>query len=303
MSEYKIAGLALCLLGAACASAPQTARGPAIVNPYDYYAFDNLSRIEIAERLEIKSATLEGNAALLSASADGRMMAHERVASEPPKDSDRLLNKMLSGGGRSLYVQAQNTFEQDGWAIEGDRLRHVESGLLCPSNLALGEAGRSFSLERVIEFSEDGRDVACHYSALDNGDAITAYASYWPDVEVEAHAVAAAQGILQNYSVESQVSLPIIEVKADEMDPELAELVNGLEEPLAGGFEIGAVNGVSYRTSLWLVKTHGWHVKLRATYASADQSSELLSAIHFLASHLAVRAKNLAQPITPGAEV
>ena len=108
---------------------------------------------------------------------------------------------------------------------------------------------------------------------------------------------------MQYYPVEDQVVLPVVDLQADDVDPDLAELVNGLEEPLAQGYEIGAVNGIPYRTSLWIVKTHGWHVKLRATYASADQSSELLSAIYFMGSHLAVRAKNIAEPIAPGAEV
>lgn len=303
MYQYKFAGLALCLLGAACVSGPQTAQGPQIINPYDYYAFDRLSRIEVAENLSIKSASLEDNMAVLSASADDRMLAHERVVNRDKSDSDRLSNKALSGGGQSYYVQAQNSFEQDGWAIEGDRLRHVESGLLCPSGISLGEGGRTFELERVIEFSETRRDIACHYSAPDNGDGITAYASYWPDVELEAHAVAAAQTILQNYPVQSQVTLPVVEVIETDADPAIAEILEGIEEPLAGGFEIGDINGAPYRTSLWVVKTHGWHVKLRATYASADQASELLSAIHFMSSHLAVRAKNIAEPMTSGAEV
>ena len=303
MYQYKFTGLALCLLGAACASAPQTAQRPDVVNPYDYYAFDRLSRIEIAEKLSIKSASLEENTAVLSASADERMLVHERAVTGEKNDSDRLNNKVLSGGGQSYYVQAQNSFEQDGWAIEGDRLRHIESGLLCPSGISLGEEGRAFELERVIEFSETGRDIACHYSAPDNGDGITAYASYWPEVELEAHAVAAAQTIIQNYPVQSQVTLPVVEVSAGDVDPAIAEILEGIEEPLAGGFEIGAINGTAYRTSLWIVKTHGWHVKLRATYGSDDQESELLSAIHFMTSHLAVRAKNIAEPTMPGAEV
>ncbi len=303
MYQYKFTSFALCLLGAACASAPQTAQRSDVVNPYDYYAFDRLSRIEIAEKLSIKSASLEDNTTVLSASADESMLAHERAVTGDKNDSNRLNNKVLSGGGQSYYVQAQNSFEQDGWAIEGDRLRHVESGLLCPSGISLGEEGRAFELERVIEFSDTRRDIACHYSAPDNGDGITAYASYWPEVALEAHAVAAAQTILQNYPVESQVTLPVVEITASDVDPAIGEILEGIEEPLAGGFEIGSVNGTAYRTSLWLVKTHGWHVKLRATYGSADQASELLSAIHFMTSHLAVRAKNIAEPIMAGSEV
>ncbi|WP_375205915.1 hypothetical protein [Hyphococcus sp.] len=305
MFRYKVTGLSFFFLGAACATAPQAVEKADIVNPYEYFAFDRPSRIEIAQNLTIRSASLDQNPTVLSASSnnDASMDAHERAVQRETTDSDRLRNKALSTGGHSYYVPAQNSFDQDGWAVEGARLRHVESGLLCPSGLALGDEGRTFGLERVTEFSDDGRDVGCQYRAADNGDLIVAYASYWPDVELEAHAAAAAQSIMTNYAVESQVTLPVVDLQAEDADADMAALINGIEEPLAGGFEIGAVNGVPYRTSLWIVKTHGWHVKLRATYASADQSSELLSAIHFMASHLSVRAKNLAEPITAGAEV
>ena len=266
MTRKTLAALALMLSCAACASAPAATR-TSFIDPYDYYAFDRMSRIEIAQNLTVRTGTLDAAPALV------------------------------------YYVQAQNSFSENGWVIDNNRLRHEESGLLCPSALALGEDGRNFALQRVIEFDDQSRDVACHYQASDNGDAITAYASYWPDIELEEHAVGVMQGIYQNYTVSGQTELPVVELKADEADSAVAALVNGMEEPIAGGFEIGQVNGADYRTSVWLVKTHGWHVKLRATYASADEAAEFLSAIHFMASHLAVRAKNMAEPIAPGAEV
>ncbi len=262
-----------------------------------------MSRIEIAQNLVIKSASLEEVTAVIAVSTDEPMLVHERVTKEQTQTSDRLRNKAVSGEGLSYYIQAQNSLEAEGWTIDNNRLRHLESGLLCPSAISLGDDGRPFALERVIEFDEKGRDVACHYQASDNGDAITAYASYWPEISLEQHAAAAAQGIMQNNQVTAQVSLPVVELKTEDADGALGELISGMEEPVAGGFEIGAVNGVPYRTSLWLVKTHGWHVKLRATYAASDQSAELLSAIQFLASHLAVRAKNMAEPIAPGVDV
>lgn len=303
MSHKTLAAIALTLAGAACASAPATPE-VAGVNPYDHYAFDRLSRIEIAQNMTVRSASLDASPALIAAAAgDDKSAAHERASSRVVAGSDRLRNKIDSGDGRSYYIEAQNSFSQDGWVIDNDRLRHVESGLLCPSGLALGEDGRNYALQRVIEFDDAGRDIACHFQASDNGDAITVFASYWPDVTLEEHAASAAQIISQNFTVTGQSQLPVIELKADDPDSEIAALVNGMEEPVAGGFNIGQMNGVDYRTSLWLVKTHGWHVKVRSTYAAADEASELLSAIHFMASHLAVRAKNMAEPIMPGAEV
>ncbi|GJL91601.1 hypothetical protein [Hyphococcus sp.] len=300
--------LAVCLSFAAisaCASSPQTFT-TASINPYDIFALDHMSRVEIAENLTIKSRSLElkEEPFLASTVSSDITEAHQRVAVRAESNSShRLQNKINTGDGTSFYVQTQNSFQQDGWTIDNNRLRHLDSGLLCPQAISISEEGRSFSLERVVEFDEQGRDVACLYQAADNGDVIAAYASYWPDIELEEHVVAEVQGILQNNAVTAQVQLPVVALKAEADASELDELVNGMEEPLAGGFDIGMVNGVPYRTSLWLVKTHGWHVKLRAMYPSADQSTELLSAIHFMASHLAVRAKNLAEPIVPGVDV
>jgi hypothetical protein len=302
MSLKNSVSLFSCLVIVACASTPQTITASG-VNPYDHYAFDHMSRIEIAENLTIKSASLDAAPLLASAPSENITDAHERAATRVISSADRLRNKVNTGEGRSFYIQAQNSFQQDGWVIDDNRLRHVESGLLCPQALSLGEEGRAFALERVVEFDDQGRNVSCLYQAADNGDTIAAYASYWPDIELDQHVAAAVQEILENYTVTGQVQMPVVELKTDQESGALYDLVNGMEEPVAGGFEIGAVNGAPYRTALWLVKTHGWHVKLRASYASADQSSELLSAIHFMATHLAVRAKNMAEPIVPGVDV
>lgn len=302
MQRISLAAAALILGVSGCASGPQT-HATASLDPYDHYNFDRMSRIEITENLIISSATLKLNPTLTTISENDRVNAHERASAIRELGSERIRNKALAGGGQSFYVQAQNTFQQDGWSIDGDRLRHVESGLLCPSSIKVGEDGRPFALERVVEFNDKGRDIACHYSAQDNGDGIIAYASYWPEISLDEHTAAAVDGILQNYQVTQAVELPIVMLKSEEDAGDLADLINGMEETLAGGFEIGEKNGIPYRTSLWLVKTHGWHVKLRATYPSADEPTELLSAIHFMASHLAVRAKNMAEPIVPGVEI
>ncbi|MEL7486333.1 MAG: hypothetical protein AAGJ87_03835, partial [Pseudomonadota bacterium] len=60
---------------------------------------------------------------------------------------------------------------------------------------------------------------------------------------------------------------------------------------------------VPFRTSLWLVKTEGWHVKARASYPNDDQASEIVASIVFAFAHVQVRAKNLKNPISRGADV
>lgn len=292
----------LVALSAACASTPPPSATNAL-NPYDYHAFDRLSRIEITQNFVSRETSLDLSSAPIAAAATDQVDAHERAVSHDADGENRLRNKMQSVDGRSYYFQTQNSFDQQGWVIDNERLRHVDSGLLCPSGISLGEESRTFTLQRVVEFDDAGRDVACVFQAQDNGDPIMVFASYWPDIAVEAHAANAVQAIQQANTVTGETALPIVELVAEDPTSEFGQLLNGMETPLAGGFEIGEVNGVGYRTSLWLVKTGGWHVKLLATYASADESTEFLSAVHFLASHLAVRAKNLAEPLTSGTDV
>ncbi len=296
------AGIGVIVL-ASCAGAKQPAP-PSIMSTLDRFSFDKLSRVEIAEHLTIQSSSLSGPISQVGTSAHGDMVgAHERSASSVTSSADRLQRKIGIGEGTASYISVQNSFQHDGWAIEGDRLRHVESGLLCSPSFSLGEFGRTFSLERVVELGEQGNDVSCLYQAADNGDTIAVYASHWPDISLEEHAGAAMAGILDNHVVTAQVEVPVVVLKSDEQSSPLDELINGMEQPVAGGFEIGSINGVPYRTSLWLVKTHGWHVKVRAAYPSHDQSTELLSAIQFMASQLSVRAKNLSAPTASDADV
>ena len=296
------AGIGVIVL-ASCAGAKQPAP-PSIVNTLDRFSFDKLSRVEIAEHLTIQSSSMSAAISQVETGAYGDLIgAHERSASSVTSSADRLQRKIGIGDETASYISVQNSFQHDGWAIEGDRLRHVESGLLCSPSFSLGEHGRTFSLERVVELGEQRNDVSCLYQAADNGDTIAVYASHWPDISLEEHAGAAMAGILDNHVVTAQVEVPVVVLKSDEQSSPLDELINGMERPVAGGFEIGSINGVPYRTSLWLVKTHGWHVKVRAAYPSHDQSTELLSAIQFMASHLSVRAKNLSAPTASDADV
>lgn len=294
--------LSLALMVGACASTPDVTTTSGL-DPYDYYAFDRLSRIEIAQKLRAEETALDLSSSVLTVAADDRVNAHQRSAKRNIDNSNRLRNKAQSGEGRSYYFQAQNSFGKDGWVIDNERLRHVDSGLLCPSDLEIAEESRLFALERVVEFDDAGRDIACIYQASDNGDPIAIFASYWPEITIEDHAAMVVQSIRQTYTVTEEISLPVVELTAEDPTSEFGALVAGMETPLAGGFEIGEVTGVNYRTSLWMVKTHGWHVKLQSSYASTDEITEFLSAVHFMASHLSVRAKNMADPISSGTDV
>ncbi len=132
---------------------------------------------------------------------------------------------------------------------------------------------------------------------------IVVFASFWPDVTLEEHSSAAAASIFQRYTVNEQLPVPVVMLGPAEGDDTNPELYSNIEQTLAGGFAVGDIDGVSYKTSFWLAKTHNWHIKLHATYPQEDITSEIIAAVYFSASHLAVRAKNLAEPTAPGVDV
>ncbi len=76
---------------------------------------------------------------------------------------------------------------------------------------------------------------------------------------------------------------------------------NEFEEPVAIGYEVapGADNPTdpTLKSSMWLVKTGGWHVKARATHLMEDKMTEIFAAVMFVTAHLEVRTKNEAAPI------
>jgi hypothetical protein len=196
----------------------------------------------------------------------------------------------------ALYLRAASELPR-GWTAKGaDLIRHTLSGLECPRTIEIEDENRRFLLVGVHEFGVRNLDVGCAY-LRGEGDALTLYASFWPQMALEDSTAGAVAAIRQRFSVKGE--LPIALISLDGEGP----AYNGLEEPVAGGFDIGVRNGKPYKTSLWLVKTQGWHVKARATYAQDDVSSELVSAILFAVSHVNVRAKNLAEPVAAGGEV
>ena len=56
-------------------------------------------------------------------------------------------------------------------------------------------------------------------------------------------------------------------------------------------------------TSVWLVETLGWHVKVYANYETADSNTELEAALTHSMGHMIVRMKNLTDPIVAGVAV
>lgn len=226
---------------------------------------------------ETKTAALFTGRSFLAA---GKVLAHP--AAETPR---ALVNQQIPSGWR----QADN------------RLVHNESGLECPLEFdfkAGNEKAGALSLIDVTSYDAANRDVSCNYS---NGGAsvVTMYASFYPDISVEDHAAAAVAAMRQTFTLKGV--LPVVSVEIEDKDA--GTTTADLEVPIAGGFDIGDINGAPYKTSLWIAKTHGWHVKTRATYAQSDVTSELVAAVIFAANYLNVDMKNKNNPTTKGPEV
>ncbi len=187
-----------------------------------------------------------------------------------------------------------------GWRLADNRLVHNESGLECPLEFDFRDASGAgvLSLKDVAAYDQVNRDVSCNY-ANGGASAITVYASFYPDISVEDHAAAAVAAMRQSFTLKTV--LPVVSVEIEDKDAGASTA--GLEAPIAGAFDIGDINGVPYKTSVWIAKTHGWHVKTRATYAQADATTELVAAVMFAANYLNVDMKNKVRPTTRGPDV
>lgn len=186
-----------------------------------------------------------------------------------------------------------------GWTKEGDKLIHRESGLECPVSFDLANetSSRMLELTGLTAYDRRGLDVSCNYM-IDGEASVTLYASFYPDLSLEEHAAGAAAAIRQNFTILGALPVAVVEVESKNAAP-------GAKLPAAvsGAFDVGEVNGVPYKTAIWLAKTHGWHVKARATYAQSDFTTEIVAAVIFGVNYVNVDMKNRDDPTTSGPEV
>jgi len=201
-------------------------------------------------------------------------------------------------------VAADAVETPEGWrrVVRGDeeRLAHAESGLECPLgyDFSTDDRQRMLALTGVTKYDQRGRDVSCNY-AIAGETAITVYASFYPDLSLEDHAGGAVAAIRQNFRIMGV--LPVITVTIKQEGKTDANKV--LPPTLSGAYDVGEVNGVPYKTAIWLGKTHGWHVKTRATFPQSDLISEITAAILFQTNFLNVDKKNRDNPTAAGADV
>lgn len=206
----------------------------------------------------------------------------------------------LDARARDIKIERAAAEAPDGWRRDGAKLIHRESGLECPASFTLKgeEKDRVLALAGVTAYDSRNLDVSCNYG-IDGDAAVTVYASYYPDMSLNEHAAGAVAAIRQNFDIAGELPVAVIEIER-KSDAATAET---LPTALSGGFDIGEINGVPYKTAIWLAKTHGWHVKARATYAQSDFTAEIAAAVLFGVNYLNVDMKNRSDPTGAGREV
>jgi len=269
-----------------CASAPKGEVAAAHTAP--------ISAPTVFSRVHMMRNYAFSQSAMVAVSADpdpSFSAAHER---DTGVNADHAGKSALAG----VFTSA-NVMLLAGWTqLSAYKIRHDASGLECPAEITLSDENRVFSLRQIKTFDQKNLDVACDYASA-GGAFITFYASFWPQMSAEESYSGAVAAIRQRFQVSASVPVPVATMTSKDDDP----LFDGLEAQLAGGFEIGSLEGVPYKTALWLTKTQGWHVKARATYPSEDATTEIMTAIMFSFAHLNVRAKNMKDPVTEGGDV
>ncbi|MFN3959875.1 MAG: hypothetical protein ACK4NP_08185 [Parvularculaceae bacterium] len=187
-----------------------------------------------------------------------------------------------------------------GWRRRDNLLVHEDSGLECPLEFDIRPDKKqgSLRLKDVTVYDQDNRDISCNYT-YGGAASVSIHAAYHPAVSVEDHAAAAVKAMRQSFTLKGV--LPVIQVEIEDKDAGTSTA--DLEAPIAGAFDIGEIAGAPYKTALWIAKTHGWHVKARATYAQSDATTELVAAVIFAVNYLNVDMKQKTAPAATSPEV
>jgi len=245
-----------------------------------------VARLEAAAAVQADTGVSTFHEKKAAALFTGRLfLARGKILSAPAVEFPRALVEMEAPSG---------------WRRRDDLLVHSASGLECPLEFDFSTDSRQgwLRLTDVASYDDTSRDVSCNYS---NGGAavIMVHASFHPGISVEDHAAAAVAAMRKSFVLKGV--LPVIEVEIE--DKEAGTTTADLEAPIAGAFDIGEIGGAPYKAALWIAKTHGWHVKTRATYAQSDATTELVSAVIFAVNYLNIDMKQKADPAARGPEV
>ena len=178
-----------------------------------------------------------------------------------------------------------------GWSFKGNGVFHEKSGLQCDvsDNIEVREidgdgnektSTQVFELDRIDLYNQNGLDVSCNYTSQGNA-IITRYASYYPDRSLDDHVDATIAAIRQNFNIQSETDVILPTLSASD-----GSAINAtLGDHHAGGFLVGKINGIEYKTALWLTVSNDWHVKVRATYPKENVGTEFLGAVTFIVAN------------------
>ncbi len=266
-----------------------------------YLAGFNFSRLSTIEVSEISSTSVinaeKGSEyylqeeAILRAS-DPLINLHE--ASLPDNASD-LEVKTRNFVTRTFKARSYTSVSQNlpaGWRLIEGGVLHENSGMTCVHEINVQESNFTVRLEQVRLFDEISMDVGCDYQ-VSSGGYITIFASHWPELSQQDHANAAAEQIRTQFKTDKAVAVQSFEL--DGYDRSI------LKTPTVIGYEADNPNADSevkkVKSSLWLVKENGWHVKARATHALDENLTEFFSTLLFTLTHINVYEKDNAAPI------
>ncbi len=209
--------------------------------------------------------------ASIGAEADPASAAHEaEFAKAGPQDDPGKLRNASSPAPRAVLVQNQMAPDgaaDGGWRETSDAFIHDYSGMRCPKELKMllqGETEEAVEslmvgLTRITVYDEAGQDTSCDYQDAPTGIYYTLYASNWPQTTREEHFGSALNAIANVIPLQEAAPVLVAEAKVDR-----PSTIEG--ETLGAAFLTQPVNGVTYKTALWLNKTGPWHVKARATF-------------------------------------
>jgi hypothetical protein len=280
--------LASVLFAAGCATTPREIDCGCMEPPEETPAGEAGAQEQAARRdplahgqLTAPAASVFPNFAAASLRPSELTLVHETRASA------RFDGAAFHAQGRPLDERAKTWSVSDGGELpasfqrEDDGVMHMPSGLSCP-DVMLGQEDEKtpLRLASVVQFDEKGLDVGCDYL---NGEAgVTYYSSRYPGMSLEDHAASAVGSIRQRFKSTKPVSVPIIAITDKQNNP------IGDEPIIAGGFEVGDINGKPYKTGLWLARSGDWHFKMRATYPAKDSATEISAAISFALTFLMI---------------
>lgn len=258
---------------------------------------------DIAEDAPPYTVQLESGALvaqMLTGAPDDPSLMRLAHAETAPGDKSKIANPFSDARAYEATPDLMRAAAQEikgSWVLRDDgTFMHKLSGMECDANQKMTMTNEdtgentvtAMTLHGLALFNEDGSDTACDYRTQDNSRAITLYATYAPDVSAEEMFYGSVQAMRQALPLGDTLDIFIAAPQTDDGAV--------IMKPYAAGFDIGKQKGTAYESALWTEKTHGWHIKVRATYPKDDKSVEALAAFMFMTAWLEVDTYQNAAP-------